>query len=160
MLFRSLTRIALRHPASIGYVASRSAHLTQTAGGININQLLPSYFNLGVPGLSASVTNPYFGKGGSNQLSTATISQARLLRPFPEFGNVTYAFSDYNHAKYDSMVLKAQKRLSQGLTFLVAWTYSKNFDETFGGAGNNLNGGTIGAQNVLQPRQRIRPLVP
>lgn len=134
--------------AAIAYVGSRSAHLTQTAGGININQVLPSYFSLGVAGLSASVPNPYFGKGGGNQIGNATITQARLLRPFPEFGNINYAFSDYNHAKYDSMVLKAQKRMSHGLTFLVSWTWSKNFDETFGGAGNNLNGGTQGAQNV------------
>lgn len=134
--------------ASIGYVASRSSHLTQTAGGINTNQLLPSFFNLGTSALSASVANPYFGRGGSNLIGSSSVSQAQLLRPFPEFGNITYAFSDYNHARYDSLAVKAQKRLSQGLTFLVAWTYSKNFDETFGGAGNNLNGGTIGAQNV------------
>jgi hypothetical protein len=94
------------------------------------------------------VANPYFGKGGSNLLGSSTISQAQLLRPFPEFGNINYAFSDYNSAKYDSLVLKGQKRMSQGLTFLISWTWSKNFDKTFGGAGNNLNGGTQGAQNV------------
>ena len=38
--------------------------------------------------------------------------------------------------------------MSAGLTMLVAWTWSKNFDKTFGGAGNSLNGGTQGAQNV------------
>ena len=134
--------------ASIGYVASRSAHLTQTAGGINTNQLLPSYYSLGTSALSAAVANPYFGKGGSNLIGSSTVSQAQLLRPYAEFGNITYSFSDYNHARYDSFVLKAQKRMSQGLTFLIAWTYSKNFDATFGGAGNNLNGGTQGAQNV------------
>ena len=134
--------------ASIGYVASRSSHLTQTAGGININQVLPSYFSIGTTALSAKVDNPYFGKGGGNLVGSAKVSQAQLLRPFAAFGNITYSFSDYNLAKYDSMVVKAQKRLSQGLTFLVAWTYSKNFDRSFGGAGNNLNGGTQGAQNV------------
>lgn len=134
--------------ASIAYVGSRSTHLTQTAGGININQVEPGYFNLGVAGLTASVANPYFGKGGSNGVAGANVSNAQLVRPFPSFGNITLNFSDYNYAKYDSMVVKAQKRMSAGLSMLFAWTWSKNFDLTSGGAGNNINGGNVAPQNV------------
>ena len=134
---------------SVAYVGSRSAHLTQTAGGININQIDPrNYPTLGLADYNTSVANPYFGKGGLNAISTANITRNQLLRPFPAFGNLSYAFSDYNLARYDSFVMKAQKRTSYGLSFLVAWTWSKNFDRTTGGAGNNLNGGTAGAQNV------------
>jgi len=134
--------------ASIAYVGSRSTHLTQTAGGININQVEPGYYGLGVAGLTASVPNPYFGKGGSNGISGANVSNNQLVRPFPSFGNLNMIFSDYNYAKYDSMVVKAQKRMSKGLSFLIAWTFSKNFDLTSGGAGNNLNGGNVAPQNV------------
>ena len=134
--------------ASIAYVGSRSTHITQTAGGININQVEPGFYGLGTTALAGAVANPYFGKGGANALSGATVQNAQLLRPFPGFGNLTLAFSDYNYARYDSMVLKAQKRMSKGVSFLVAWTWSKNYDLTSGGAGNNLNGGNVSPQNV------------
>jgi len=39
---------------------------------------------------------------------------------------------DLNSARYDSLVLKAQKRMSAGLTFLGSWTWSKNLDGSFG----------------------------
>ncbi len=134
---------------SIAYVGSRSTHLTQTAGSINMNQIDPrNYPTLGVADYTRSIANPYFGKGGLNGIGGATLSQNQLLRPFPAFGNLSYAFPDFNHARYDSFVVKAQKRMSNGLSFLVAWTYAKNFDASTGGAGNNLNGGTAGPQNI------------
>jgi trimeric autotransporter adhesin len=138
--------------ASIAYVGSRSTQLTQTAGGININQVAPGFFNLGVAGLSAATANPYFGRGGSNGVAGATVNNAQLVRPFPSFGNITLNFADYNFARYDSMVVKAQKRMSNGLSMLFAWTWSKNFDATSGGAGNNLNGGNASPQNVYDLR--------
>ena len=134
---------------SVAYVGSRSAHITQTAGSININQIDPrNYPTLGLADYNRSVANPYFGKGGLNSISGANLSQNQLLRPFPAFGNLSFAFPDFNHARYDSLVVKAQKRMSNGLSFLVAWTFAKNFDSSMGGAGNNLNGGTSGPQNI------------
>jgi hypothetical protein len=133
---------------SLAYVGSRSTHLTQTAGAININQVEPRFYSLGASEMTRSVPNPYFNRGGLAGISGANVSNAQLLRPFPSFGNVNLTFADYNRARYDSMVLKAQKRMSQGLSFLFAWTWSKNFDATSGGAGNNINGGNVAPQNV------------
>ena len=45
-------------------------------------------------------------------------------------------------------MLKAQKRLSQGLTFLTAYTFSKNFDRSSGGTGSDVNRGSQGPQNA------------
>ena len=132
---------------SVGYVGSRTSNLTLTAPSININQVESRYFGLGASGLASTVANPYFQKGGVNAIGAAKISQAQLLRPFPAFGNISYSFSDWGKAQYDSMVFKAQKRLSQGLTFLYSWTYSKNMDNVAGGAGNFLNGGSAAPQN-------------
>ena len=132
---------------SVGYVGSRTANLTLTSSAINVNQVESRYFGLGASGLAAKVANPYFGKGGLNAIGTSTVSQAQLLRPFPAFGNLNLSFSDYGKAQYDSMVFKAQKRFSQGLTFLYSWTYSKNYDNVAGGAGNYLNAGNASPQN-------------
>jgi len=134
--------------AAVAYVGSRSTDLTQTTGTININQVAPGFYGLGTTALAASIANPYFGKGGSNNLAGANISRAQLLRPFPAFDALNMMNADYNYAKYDSLVLKAQKRMSAGFSFLVAYTFSKNFDLASGGTGNNLNGGNVSPQNV------------
>jgi trimeric autotransporter adhesin len=89
----------------------------------------------------------FAGVNGASGIGTANVSQAQLVRPFPAFGNLNLSFSDYGKARYDSFVLRAQKRLSKGLTFLTAWTWSKNLDNVSGGAGNNLNGGNVSPQN-------------
>jgi hypothetical protein len=47
------------------------------------------------------------------------------------------------------MALRVQKRMSAGLNFLYAWTWSKNLDNIAGGAGNNLNGGNVGPQDAF-----------
>jgi trimeric autotransporter adhesin len=133
---------------SVGYVGSRSSRLSLTAADINVNQLEPRHFSRGVAGLSAATANPYFNRGGAAGIGTANVSQAQLLRPFPAFGNLNLSFSDYGRARYDSLVVRAQKRLSQGLTFLTAWTFSKNLDNVAGGAGNNLNAGNVAPQNA------------
>jgi len=61
-------------------------------------------------------------KGGAGVIGSATVTQAQLLLPFPEFGAINLTFSDQSHARYDSLVMKAQKRLSMGLTFLSTLT--------------------------------------
>lgn len=132
---------------SLAYVGSRTSHLSLTAAAININQVTSNYFSLGAAGLAQAVANPYYGKGGVAAIGTANVSQAQLVRPFPAFGNINLSFSDYGKARYDSSVLRVQKRLSQGLTTLFAWTWSRNYDNVAGGAGNNINGGNTAPQN-------------
>ena len=133
----------------VGYVGSHSTHLTLGQPTINIDALNPSYLSQGTTALNAQVTNPFYGvpavAGGS--LSGPTISAFRLLVPFPAYTGIYEIFGDNNHASYNSMVIKAQKRFSHGLTFLSTFTWSKNMDESSGGVGTSLNGG---AQNAPQ----------
>ncbi|MCU1294527.1 MAG: TonB-dependent receptor [Bryobacterales bacterium] len=126
----------------VGYVGSRSSHLTTMSGNLNINALNPSYFGLGYDALTTSVPNPLHGAiSSSSNFGGPTVQQYQLLQPYPQFGEVLLSLSDQNHAKYDSMIVKAQKRMSNGLTFLSAFTWSRTFDEGSGGPGNSLNGG-------------------
>lgn len=128
------------------YVGSRTSHLVLGTAAININMLSPEYFALG-SALNDRVANPFFGRGGSGVVGAATVARQQLLRPFPAFGDVNLLFSDQNRARYDSMVLKVQKRLDHGLSLLATYTYSKMFDASSGGPGNNLNQGAVGPQN-------------
>lgn len=131
---------------SAGYVGSRTSHLVLGTASININMLSPEYFALG-PALNERVANPFYGKGGAGVVGTATVARQQLLRPFAAFGDINLLFSDRNRARYDSMVLKVQKRLDHGLSLLATYTMSKMFDASSGGAGNNLNTGSVGPQN-------------
>jgi hypothetical protein len=125
----------------VGYVGSHSTHLTLGSGILNINALSPSQFALGSTALNAQVANPYFGHITTGTLSQATVPAYDLLKPYSAFGNIYEDYSDQNHARYDSLVIKAQKRFSKGFTFLSTFTWSKNFDESNNPAGNYLNSG-------------------
>ncbi len=133
---------------SAAYVGSRTYRLMLGTPDLNINQLDPKFYSLGTAALTQSVTNPYFIQGGPGIIGSRTVSQAQLLRPFPAFGNINIRYSDQNKAQYDSLVLKAAKRYSNGLTFLMAYTYSKNLDRVSGGTGSDVNQGSKQPQNV------------
>jgi hypothetical protein len=131
----------------VGYVGSHSTHLTISSASININTLNPSYLSMG-SALNTSVPNPFYGHGGSGIVGTATVSAYQLLLPFNAFGSISESNNDYNHARYDSGIIKAQKRFSKGLTFLSTLTYSRANDASSGGVGNGtLNAGGGGPQN-------------
>jgi len=125
--------------AEIGYIGSRSHHLgsaSTATGSLLINQVPTPYLGMG-SALTQSVANPFFGKqGAAGIVGSATVSQAQLLMPYPEYGAITEN-TNPAHAMYDSMVAKAQKRLTQGLTFLATFTWSKNRDNTWNTAGSN-----------------------
>ncbi|MBI4893857.1 MAG: TonB-dependent receptor [Acidobacteria bacterium] len=133
--------------ATLGYSGSRTANLTWTTAALNYNQLNPQFFTLG-SALTAAVANPFFGKGGTGVIGGATVARNQLMRPYPQFSSVNFTNSDRNMAQYDSMSVKAEKRMSAGLSVLSAFTWSRNFDMAGGGPGNNLNSGNSGPQDV------------
>ena len=129
----------------VGYVASRSSHLTTMTGTFNINALSPSYFSQGYAALTQSVSNPFYGVvSNKSSFGGSTVGRYQLLLPYPEFGEIKLSLDDQDKAKYDSLIVKAQKRMSFGLTFLSAFTWARSFDEGSGGPGNFLNSGNAG----------------
>jgi hypothetical protein len=131
---------------AMGYVGSKSTHLAQGTGNININQLDPQFLSLGST-LNQSVANPMAGKGGLFAVASATISRSQFLRPFPQFTSVTLQNSDKSRALYHSFFLRAQKRMGQGLSMIATYTWSLNQDSSFSGAGNVYSGQPGTAQN-------------
>jgi trimeric autotransporter adhesin len=130
----------------IGYVGSKSSHLTLGTPNLNGNALNPALLSMGTA-LTQSVANPFYGHGGAGVIGTATVQQSQLLLPYPTFGAINLLLSDNNKASYNSFVFKAQKSYSQGLTFLSTFTWSRNWDESSGGAANTLNAGNKAPQN-------------
>jgi hypothetical protein len=132
--------------AEVGFVGSKSSHLSLGSTSINGNALNPSLLSMGTA-LTQSVANPFFGHGGAGVIGTANVQASQLLLPYPTYGTISQQFTDNNKAVYDSMVMKLQKRLSNGMTLLSSLTWSRNWDESGGGVGNTLNSGSKGPQN-------------
>jgi trimeric autotransporter adhesin len=116
---------------AVGYVGSRTTNLILGSGSVNVNQLTADKLSQG-SALLQNVPNPFFGRGGSNIVGSANVQRLQLLRPHPQFSTVSMSFNNFNDALYDSMVVKAQKRFSSGLSFLSSWTWSRNKDASFG----------------------------
>lgn len=130
----------------IGYAGNRGIGFQQDR---SINTLPDSALALG-SGLRTLVTNPFYGKITSGILAQRTVSQAQLLRPYPQFDTITSVNNSWANSRYHALQVKVEKRYAKGLTILGAWTYSKLLDygigpfagEALGGAGfqnwNNL----------------------
>src|SRR5262249_54771241 len=76
------------------------------------------------------VANPYFGQIPANtSLGTATIARNQLLRPYPRFTTVTLYRNNIGHSTYHSFQSRVEKRFSRGLTFSLAYTFSRLIDD-------------------------------
>jgi hypothetical protein len=123
---------------SLAYVGSKGTHLV--ALNVIPNQVNPSFLTLGseltMPSsclaadtcpksVAAGLTLPYAG-------FTGNINQ--LLRPFPQYGNFNQEDNSFSpdrtgNSTYHAMQLQLNKRVSEGLTFLVSYTVSKNITD-------------------------------
>src|SRR5215472_12824141 len=123
---------------SVAYVGSKGTHLP--ALNIIPNQVNPTFLplrdELTMPAsclaadtcpnaVNMGITLPYAG-------FTGNINQA--LRPFPQYGNFNQEDNSFTpdrtgNSTYNAMQLQVNKRVSQGLTFLVSYTVSKNITD-------------------------------
>lgn len=132
---------------SLGYMGTRGTHLAEPMTDLNINQniLDPALFSQGLTALNKQVANPFYGNGGVGVVGTATVPAYQLLLPYPEFGQIVFNTS-YNHSRYDSLIIKGEKRFTHGLMFLSTFTWARSFD-----LGSNGNVVMSGAPNVQNP---------
>ncbi len=132
---------------AVGYMGSRSEGLP--LGGtvdatVNINQLDPQYQALGTA-LQQTVPNPFFGNAAFGNLSrSATIARGQLLRPFPQFDNVLMHRVNLAKARYNALVTRWSKRLSNGYALDISHTFSRLEDNQFGES-NTFSNRQLGA---------------
>jgi hypothetical protein len=111
----------------IGYLGSKNTRLGLPEA--NLNQLPPQYLPLGAA-LLTRVENPYYGEvPASSSLGTSTITRQQLLRAFPRFTNVALFRNNVGSSSYNALQIKLEQRLSRGLTFTLAYTFSKLIDD-------------------------------
>lgn len=110
-----------------GYLGSKLTRLG--VPDVNLNQLTVEQLALGAS-LTQQVANPFRGQIPSNsQLGGATIARAQLLRPYPRFTNVALYRNNIGHSTYHSAQVRVEKRFSRGLSFTLAYTFSRLIDD-------------------------------
>ena len=111
----------------IGYLGSKNTRLGLPEA--NLNQLPAADLALG-SALLVRVKNPYYGQlPASSSLDTPTIAAQQLLRAYPRFTNVALFRDNVGNSSYHAVQAKLEKRLSRGLTFTFAYTFSKLIDD-------------------------------
>jgi hypothetical protein len=99
----------------IGYIGNVSHHLT--ANDLSLNQVPPQLMTSGA---------------------------AQLVRPFPQFNNVTWINPSIGNSTYHGGFIRAEKRMSNSLSFLAHYTFSKFLDDVeasqeFGSTGSYMD---------------------
>ncbi len=111
----------------VGYLGSKLTRLG--IPDVNLNQLRVSDLALGSQ-LTRQVPNPFFGEiPVSSSLGGPTIAAQQLLRPYPRFTEVTLYRNNVGHSTYLSFQSRLERRLSNGLTFTLAYTFGKLIDD-------------------------------
>ncbi len=148
-----------RMVATIGYVGSHSYHIGVWSKPNQINpnvaaQYAPAAAKANLPlneflalpisdpaAISAGIKEPWAGFTAAVGANGATVGQA--LRPFPQYGSVDNPINPIGSVSYNGLQTSLQRRSLKGLTFLLAYTYSK----TIGNVDSN-NGASSGAENA------------
>ena len=127
----------------IGYVGGHGRNLPNS---YNINQLADSNYNQGATALGSPVANQYAGFGS---FRAGTVKAYQTLLPFPQYQAITDSVS-IGRSDYNALDVKVQKRLSRGLTLLMGYTWSSNWDNIWGayGSSNTINPGNNGPQDI------------
>lgn len=112
------------------YIGSKGTRLLNGESGLTQQQLPASFLSLGTR-LQDQVPNPFFGiiTNPSSSLRFATVSRGQLLRPYPQYNGINAFRVPYGFSIYHGGTLKFDKRFSNGLSFLVAHTWSKLIDD-------------------------------
>lgn len=141
------------------YVGSRGLQLMDGAAtqGLPLNQLRPEHLALGAQ-LLQNVPNPFFGLIDTGTMAGRNVQRRFLLRPFPQFGDVSALAVSGGTSIYHSFQMKAEKRLSRGLAFLVAYTNAKLIEDA---SSSNAQGfGQLATRQNIYDRRGERAVSP
>jgi Carboxypeptidase regulatory-like domain len=130
----------------IAYAGGRGVHLY---GDYNPDQLPDQYLSQGGL-LNNQVTNPFYGNPSisSGGLSSPTVAQSQLLRPFPQFTGVTLGNSSFFGASaYNSLQVKVVRRFANGFSMLASYTWSKLMDN-IPASETGFPGGSFGGTGI------------
>jgi hypothetical protein len=86
--------------------------------------------------IDRSIPNPFYNYGTVEEFPgalrrQATIPYTQLLRPYPQYLNLTQTGTDLRKAKYQSLQLRLQRPFANGFSFLATYAYVKQESQWF-----------------------------
>jgi len=152
---------------TISYVGT---HSTNFPLSVNINQMPDSYLasayasntTLTTNSLASGVVNPYYaatigGLPSTGVVASKTLPIGQTYLPFPYYGSITEVKS-LGYGWYNSLVLKAEKRVANGLTLLATYTHASDWDNIYGGIGSQTTTTSGPQDNYNIPAEFARSL--
>jgi hypothetical protein len=126
---REITRNLMVEASYVGSQTRGLATSTLSTAGKNINPISAEDMAKGAAYLQSQVPNPFAGLLPDTSRNGATIQRQELLRPYPQFGDITRNAFGIGKAWYNSLQLIVQKRVSRGLTFTSSYTFSRTMEQ-------------------------------
>ncbi len=116
------------------YIGKKGTHL-YFSGNNNYDVLGPqieSYSPAQINALETYVTNPFaqYITNPNSTLSSSQVPGYQLEIPYPEFNGVTTDVPPTADSTYHALQLTAEKHYSNGLEFLVSYTWSRSIDDS------------------------------
>lgn len=104
--------------------------------GYNLNQIDPNLYYKYQGLLDQSVANPFFGLLPSTKMpgtlaQQETVSVAQLLRPYPQYTDLTMEAWPNRKDRYYSLQMKIERPMANGLNFLIAYNYNREFHSDY-----------------------------
>ena len=79
--------------------------------------------------LTQQVPNPFSGLLPGTNINGANVARSQLLRPYPQFTSITAA-ETIGSSDYRSLQTRVERRMANGFTVQVAYTWSKTMTES------------------------------
>ena len=120
---------ARNYVINVGYLGQSTHHLPNSSMNI-LNQLDPKYLSLGAL-LNSSITSPAVVAAGYKvpyEGFTGTLAQS--LKPYPQYFGLTPLGDAIGNSSYNALLVKAEKRFSNGFQYLVSYTWSKTLTDS------------------------------
>jgi hypothetical protein len=112
---------------TLGYAGSKATHLSYST--VQLNQLPDADLAQGTR-LNALVPNPYYGHIASGLLSSATVSEAQLLRPYPQFQSFQDTAGQRGDSHWAALESRLTKRFKNGGVLQGSYTWAKLISNT------------------------------
>ncbi len=118
----------------VNYVASNGHYLQGGSRGIWSNTIDPKYVGLGnLLSMTASPANVASARAIFPEIRLPYPnyigSIAQMLKPYPQYSGLSDPYGMVGNGNYNSVQFTADKRMSQGLSFMFNYTFGKGFDD-------------------------------
>ncbi len=125
----------------------------------NINMMDPRLGFKYRDALQATVPNPFFNYGSVETFPGAlrtrsTVAVAELLKPYPQYLNMTQEWTNGRKSKYHTLELRAQRPFYNGLSTLVGYAYVRGSRQEFYDNVDEYDGAWTWT-DVPDPRHRL-----